>query len=342
MRAKSTTTLLAAVLSLFQGVVVAQSASDGSKKPIIHYPSGTEEIYHKGDTVVVDYTAFFERVTVWVFCDQPKAARFIYEKKAPGFKGSIPIKLDFTSATICWFNVRSGPDKGGTETNGPGWHILGTERSGGPKTFSIDDDATETTSTTTTTTTSSTASQTSTSSSTTSTPSSSSTTETGGGVITSSDTNSNEDTNREPNGAANASQDQTSNSSSTSSGGLSAGAAAGIGIGATLVVLAMAGGLFFWLRRRKGAAATGEQQEQQQLKPVYDSDTPAPQHPPQYSPHYQATELGEPDNTPKPPPQYKHQYRHATELNSVNAPHEISTSGHGPTAWARGAYEMAG
>ncbi|KAK4235168.1 hypothetical protein C8A03DRAFT_36999 [Achaetomium macrosporum] len=220
-------TLLTAALLVSS---VASQEPDPRKQPGFLFPvSGEKAIYYMMDTVEVTYYSFYDTADLFTFC-RPGVGQLIYQQKAPGFNATlqrpVPILLNFTSDTPCWFNVRTGPN-GVDGANSETFNVIGEERSSGRQVFGLD-------------------SASSSSPSSTATPSSSissSSTSSGSAAASTSSGNT-------PNASANPGASE-STSSSEGPGGLSAGASAGIGIGVSLGVIAIAGGAFFiWWRRR--------------------------------------------------------------------------------------------
>lgn len=154
-------------------------------------------------------------------------------QRATGYNASMPIVLNLTSATPCWFNLRPGtlPGHG---ANSPAFNIIGQERGEGSKVFGPSSETSE------------------------SSPSTSSTssiattnTATGGGTTTPPTSIENDP---ESQAGASTSSGAGTSPGTTGSTGLSAGAAAGIGVGVAVGVLAAAGGVFawWWKRSRRG------------------------------------------------------------------------------------------
>ncbi len=143
--------------ALLASVVASQ---DASKKPQFAYPQyGSNKLFNMMDTVMVTYTAFYDTAMLYTFCqpgigvlsecDLPcrrtdsgahtDKKRQVYEQKAPGSTATVPVLLNFTSGTPCWFNVRTGADMVDTD-NSATFSIVGEERSSGRQVFGLDTD----------------------------------------------------------------------------------------------------------------------------------------------------------------------------------------------------------
>lgn len=159
----------------------------------------------------------------------------------PGYNATVPIELNFTSATPCWFNLRPGTIAGFGE-NTPSFNIIGQERDSGRRVFGPP-----------------LASTTSALPSTTPTPrSSASTTEAAtSGYDRAWELGASSTTNPDTSATTAANSASTATSTPDTNGsGLSVTVAAGIGAGVAFGVLAIAGGVFAWLwraRRRRRA-----------------------------------------------------------------------------------------
>ncbi|KAK4155981.1 hypothetical protein C8A00DRAFT_31142 [Chaetomidium leptoderma] len=225
--------------------------------PTFQYPPpNSANVYNKMDTVIVTYTSFHETAVLYAFC-RPGHGDMVINQKVPGFNASVPVVLDFTSDTPCWFNLRTGTNSAGTDfvdgVNGALWNLIGQENQAGRKVYGLasDLDTVSSSSSTvssilsSTSTVSSSSTTVSSISSSTSTVSSSSTT----GSPPTAATSGSGSNSGAPN--PNPSDSDTASSAPGGSGGLSAGASAGIGVGAAIGVLALAGGAFMLGRRRR-------------------------------------------------------------------------------------------
>ncbi|KAK3904433.1 hypothetical protein C8A05DRAFT_31804 [Staphylotrichum tortipilum] len=299
------------------------AGQDPSKKPKFAYPpDGSSKVFNLRDTVMVTYTAFYDTGTLYTFCE-PGKGKLIYQQQAPGFKATVPVQLNFTSATPCWFNIRTGKD-GIDGENSATFSLIGEERVGGSRVFGLETDPDAGT-TTTTSSSSSTSVRTSSSSSSTlssSTTSSASVTTTSTSGSTSVSSTSSLSSSTSTNSSTTESTSPPGGAGGASGGGLSTGASAGIGIGAAIGVLGVAAvGFAFWWRRwggRQGVVQAaemegggsswpgyGEQQQQHQL-----------QHEQQYYSYNTAPVV------PK--------WQCGRELDAaIHTPAEIATSGHG-------------
>ncbi|KAK3293165.1 uncharacterized protein B0H64DRAFT_207281 [Chaetomium fimeti] len=129
------TTLLAAAL-LVSGV----ACQNTTQKPVFTYPpDGSKYTYHKMDTVMVNYTVFYDTAELYTFCE-PGHEILVNRQTIPGPSDSVPILLDFASDKPCWFDLRTGPD-GINNKSSASFNILDDERDTGPQTFGADTDA---------------------------------------------------------------------------------------------------------------------------------------------------------------------------------------------------------
>lgn len=163
----------------------------------------------------------------------------VYEQRAPGFNASVPVLLNFTSDTPCWFNVRTGPN-GIDGENSATFNLLGEERSTGRKTFGPLD-ISEISS-------SSSLAPSSPAPSLSPSPSSPSSTDGVSGPAATDDSNDGESS------SSTTSTPNSSQDTSSARGSLSAGASAGVGIGAGIGVIAVAAVACWYLRRRRNTA----------------------------------------------------------------------------------------
>lgn len=136
-------------------------------------------------------------------------------QRAPGYNATVPIILNFKSATPCWFNLRPGTDVGFGANSKP-FTIIGQERGSGSRVFGPSDTPTITPPPYTT---------------------------SGGGGTKPTQTGSGGDSVSSDTGQV--------DTGSGSGSSLSAGASAGIGVSVAVGVLALAGGVFFWWRRKR-------------------------------------------------------------------------------------------
>jgi hypothetical protein len=172
----------------------------------------------------------------------------------------VPILLNFTSATLCWFNVRTGED-GIDSMNSQSFHVIGEERKTGRMVFGPDTEQPAAVPIP-----SAPGSLTSARAPAPASPSPSSSTTVvlpAKGTDDSSSDSGNDGSGGSPPNSSPMATDNTSSSSGggdgeelgaggrEESGGLSSTATAGIGVGATIGVFAVAGGVFMLWRRRR-------------------------------------------------------------------------------------------
>ncbi|KAL2021859.1 hypothetical protein VTK56DRAFT_6454 [Thermocarpiscus australiensis] len=275
------------LLTVFLVTGVAGQNENGRARFV--YPSGSTVTYNTLDTVMVTYISTYDSADLYTWCmiDKPGSARLIYQQKSPGFNATVPVLLNFTSATPCWFNLRNAADPADGVNSG-GFNIIGVERSEGRRTWGPSD-----------------LSETSSSLPTSSTSSISSTASAAQAPATTtvSTDNSNGGSSNLPNASESA--------SSGGGGGLSSGAAAGIGVGAAIGVIALAGGaILLWRRQRRRGGS-------------------APPHPSSYGGGADtAAQMGQYRDVPSAPKSV-----YCGELNAVNSPVEIATSGTGAAGW---------
>ncbi|KAL2259716.1 hypothetical protein VTK26DRAFT_6507 [Humicola hyalothermophila] len=178
-------------------------------------------IYNYMDTVNVTYTSPFPTPNLYLFCDG--GGREVSRQRALGYNASIPVVLNFTSATPCWFNLRPGTLPG-YGANSPSFIIIGQERGTGSIVFGPSSESPSSTSTSTPTT-------------------------SNGETVTSSTDGVNAEGSRVDAGTSSQADNLAPGNNSSA---LSAGAAAGIGVGVAVAILAVAGGIFaLWWRRKR-------------------------------------------------------------------------------------------
>ncbi|KAK4204642.1 hypothetical protein QBC40DRAFT_91987 [Triangularia verruculosa] len=330
------TTTVATALLLATSGLLASAQSDFSS---FVYPveDAESETYHFMDTVMVEYVSNFATVSIWTFC-KPGIGEFRFVQEAPGSNATVPVVLNLTSATPCWFNIRSAEnDKFGA--NSQTFNVIGQERKGGRRTFGLGNPPSKQSSVP-----SSLPSPTPTTTTPKTTPTSTLSTGTteSSGVTSSTQPSTVQTSDAERNTSNPATGIPQPGSDAAPSPGLSAGASAGIAVGVTAAVLALGfvGFLWLWRRKRRGDQAPGEGQPPpigpygQGFKYSGDiySNVEAP---PNYAP---------PDPTAQPHP-YHHQqhpqHQFGGELGTVNTPREMGD------AWPVNGYgqrthEMAG
>ena len=153
-------------------------------------------------------------------------------QRVPGYNATVPMILNFTSATPCWFNLRPGTLPG-FGANTPPFTIIGQERGSGSRVFGPSETPNVTPPPFTT----------GAGGTRPPTPTDQTLTQGNGGGSTTALSQS-------TNGANAAANNQSGETGSSSS--LSAGASAGIGVGTAIAVVALAGGVFaWWWRKRK-------------------------------------------------------------------------------------------
>ncbi|KAK0710371.1 hypothetical protein B0T21DRAFT_340624 [Apiosordaria backusii] len=326
------TTAATALLPAVPGLLVSAQSNNQELNPslmpsfVFPVEKDEPETYHFMDTVMVEYISFFANVTLWTFC-KPGVGEMEFVQKAPGFNATVPITLNFTSATPCWFNVRTGADHrhDAYAANSQTFNVIGQERREGRKTFgagnapsrqssSLSSSVAPSPSTTVSVTGSS---STQSSASRTGDAGSSNDNNAGGGALTTG-------TNRP-------------SSSEAPSSGLSAGTAAGIGVGVAVGVLALGLGIFFWFWKSRKRNQEAYAAEGQHLPPgpyghgdVYAKVVEAP---PKYA-------------SPGPEAAHHHSYRHRQyqfggELSTANTPQEMGDTRPG-IGYGRSTHEMAG
>jgi hypothetical protein len=263
----STGTIMRALLA---GILLASTAVGADKDDPNHgvvflYP--TEDLVVRTmDTIEVTYTSPFPSPNLYAFCDG--GSRQLLMQPVPGYNATVPILLNYTSATPCWFNLRPGT-KPGFGANSPQFNILGEEREEGGKVFGVESStSTSSTSSSASSTTTPTkpttppAAETATTTTTTNQSSSSSTSGSGVSAPTDSQDQPNNGNESQPTGLGASSTTAPAAAANSSGDGLSAAAAGGIGAGVAALVLAGAGGIFaFLLRRRRRRTRDRMEQE---------------------------------------------------------------------------------
>ncbi|KAK0663391.1 hypothetical protein QBC41DRAFT_329271 [Cercophora samala] len=332
----------AALVFAASGLLASAQSDDSSSFSSFVYPvpGGDSETYHFMDTVMVEYISNFASVTLWTFC-KPGVGETQFIQKAPGFNATVPVVLNLTSATPCWFNIRSPDEKYGA--NSQTFNVIGQERKGGRRTFGAGNPPSAQSS--------SSPSSSSPTPTPTPTPSSSLVTTSSGSLSSTSQpsTTQTDDSVPGPNETGESTSTTTlaratgipqPDSTETPSPGLSAGASAGIAVGATVLVLSLGAGAFFWFwtRKRRGEKIPVEGQQQPPIGPYGHGDVYAKVEAP---PNYASSV----------PAGYHHSYQQQQyaqhqfggELGAANAPREMA----GADVWpanrsGRRAHEMAG
>ncbi|GAB1318053.1 hypothetical protein MFIFM68171_08263 [Madurella fahalii] len=194
------------------------------------------------DTVMVTYSCFYDTAELYTFC-QPGVGSLVYQQRAPGFNATVPVLLNFTSDTGCWFNVRTGRD-GVDGANSAMFSLASAERTTGRRTFGLEVAVPDTTSSLSsstslpTPTASSSSSSLSSSASEAPAPATTGSSNTGGGGDATGGSDADENT-------------------SAGGGGLSVGTSAGIGVGAGVGAMVLVAGAFWCWRRRRAAPGPG-------------------------------------------------------------------------------------
>ncbi|TPX10355.1 uncharacterized protein E0L32_008760 [Thyridium curvatum] len=81
--------------------------------------------FHYLDTVNVQYTSPFDKPTLLTFCDG--GGRQVYKDPVPQYNATYPVLLNFTSDTVCWFDLRPGQEPG-HGANSPSFTLLSNQR----------------------------------------------------------------------------------------------------------------------------------------------------------------------------------------------------------------------
>ncbi|KAM7206052.1 hypothetical protein V8F20_002834 [Naviculisporaceae sp. PSN 640] len=207
MRALDAARWLAIMASLVIRGVAGQE-DDPNHGVVFAYPT-TDQLYNLMDTVNVTYTSPFPTPDLYTFCDGGN--RQVSMQRAPSYNATVPIVLNFTSATPCWFNLRPGTEAG-FGANSPSFTIIGQERASGRRVFGPELSPTITLPPYT--------------------PS-------GPGGTNPTETESGND------------PSEPGKTDNVSGSALSTGATAGIGVGAAVGALAIAAGVFLWWRRKR-------------------------------------------------------------------------------------------
>ncbi|KAM7191513.1 hypothetical protein V8F33_008864 [Rhypophila sp. PSN 637] len=140
MKAWHATRCLAIMASLTARGVTGQE-NDPDHGVVFIYPTA-DQIYNLMDTVNVTYTSAFPTPNLYTFCDG--GDRQVSLQRAPSYNSTVPIVLNFTSATPCWFNLRPGTEPG-FGANSKSFTIIGQERRSGSRVFGPDVTPTSTT-----------------------------------------------------------------------------------------------------------------------------------------------------------------------------------------------------
>ncbi|KAH6631201.1 hypothetical protein B0J18DRAFT_124706 [Chaetomium sp. MPI-SDFR-AT-0129] len=109
----------------------AQYDNDPNHGVVFLYPTNGQT-YNTMDILNVAYTSPFPAPNLYLFCDN--GDRQIFRQPAPGYNVTVPVTLNFTSLTPCWFNLRPGTT-GGFGANSPTFNIVGEERKTGSQVF---------------------------------------------------------------------------------------------------------------------------------------------------------------------------------------------------------------
>ncbi|KAH6847820.1 hypothetical protein B0I37DRAFT_354512 [Chaetomium sp. MPI-CAGE-AT-0009] len=129
------TTLLAAAL-----LVLGVACQDTTQQPVLTYPpDGSKSTYRRMDTVIVNYTVFYDTAELYTFYRRPQNGNRLPLGDLSE-RASMPILLNFASDKPCWFDVRAGPN-GTNNRSSASFNILSDERRTGPQTFGVDTDA---------------------------------------------------------------------------------------------------------------------------------------------------------------------------------------------------------
>ncbi|KAK4184323.1 hypothetical protein QBC35DRAFT_477375 [Podospora australis] len=314
-------------------LLVARAAAQGDNTVqngvLFIYPT-KNQIYNKQDIVNVTYTSPFPTPNLYTFCSQENGGvKQIYQTPAPGFNGSLPVRLNFTSGLPCWFNLRPGTQLGFGANSVP-ITIIGVERASGSQVFGPNNPTPELGSG----------------------PSRSTT----GDGTTSATSSASTSAPTDAAAATGTSVDSSSSSSSSSDkpgatgGGLGGGQSAGIVIGAIVGVLLIAGGLFWWWRRRRTAKKQALQLHNDYHgahdQPHEHHGSPSTVPPSYYTGQHEAENMKGPSYHVHNHPALDgaqdvhynsgHHYKYATELSATRVAAEIGSSESTP----RPKYEM--
>ena len=165
----------------------------------------------------------------------------------PGFNNTAPVLLNFTSATPCWFMIRTGPDRVEDAKNSAHFNVIGVENKAGRRIWELESDPAESPS----------GSMTNPPAS----PTSATPTQQPSRRPSGDDDAGDNNRGRSSSGGGTESTERSENPAPPGDdegpGGLSAGASAGIGIGTAVGLIAVAGGAFWiWWRRRQRQIGT--------------------------------------------------------------------------------------
>ncbi|KAH6844922.1 sulfate transporter family-domain-containing protein [Chaetomium sp. MPI-CAGE-AT-0009] len=116
--------------ALMSSMVVGQD-HDPDHGVVFIYPIAGQ-VYNKMDTINVTYTSPFPTPNLYLWCDS--GGRNVLKQAAPGYNATVPITLDFTSATPCWFNLRPGT-VAGFGANSRYFDLIDEERESGSRVF---------------------------------------------------------------------------------------------------------------------------------------------------------------------------------------------------------------
>ncbi|KAM7215281.1 hypothetical protein V8F06_009332 [Rhypophila decipiens] len=133
MKARHATRCLATMASLTTRGVAGQE--DGPDHGLVFIYPTADQIYNLMDPVNVTYTSPFPTPNLYTFCDG--GDRQVSLQRAPSYNSTVPVVLNFTSATPCWFNLRPGTEPG-FGANSKSFTIIGQERRSGSRVFGPD------------------------------------------------------------------------------------------------------------------------------------------------------------------------------------------------------------